>query len=243
MLGPAAAAAPQAVSMQASASTAVAPLRVVLTGLGDAASFHWDFSDGSSADGTTVEHDFAAGRITVTLTATSASGETAAAQTTITAYGVAVDTARNAVRAYGARSTLRGRVVPAEQGVVVPLAGPGGGVVGRATTNASGAYVIRGRIRSPGQYSVRSDRGAVAALGIVVAPKLNARLLGSGARGSRYEVSARVTPAAAGKLSVTVDRGSRRIVDRTGGAALRVRLDTRRLWTYRVAVRVEPNEG
>jgi peptidoglycan hydrolase-like protein with peptidoglycan-binding domain len=244
VLGPAAAAAPPAVSIQASATEGVAPLHVVLTASGDAAAYHWDFGDGTAGDGTTVTHDYGGGRFTATVTAASGSGETSTAQVVITAYGVSVKTARTPVtRRYGVRSSLRGRVLPAEQGVRVALTGPSGGRIAQARTNAGGAYVMLARIRVPGDYSVRTDRGATATVPVVIRPKLSTRLVGSGTRGSPYELVARLDPAAAGRLSVTVDRGSRRVLDRTTGSSARIRLDTHRLWTYRIGVTVESNEG
>jgi hypothetical protein len=244
VLGPTAAAAPPAVSIQASAIAGVAPLHVVLTAVGDAASYHWDFGDGSTADGPTVSHDYAGGRFTATLTATSGTGESATAQAVITSYGLTVTGAGTPlVRRYAVRSSVRGRVLPAERGLRVALTEPGGKAISTARTNASGAFTIRARIRIPGDYAVRTDRGAAATVPVVVRPQLSTRLAGSRARGGRYELRARLVPARAGKLSITVDRGGRRILERTGGATARIRLDTRRLWTYRIGVTVKNNDG
>ncbi len=244
MLVPAAAAAPPAVSISVSAAEGVAPLHIVLTAVGDAASFHWDFGDGSAADGKSVAHDYVGGRFTTTLTATASSGEASTAQTVVTAYGVAI-TARSTplTRRYAARSSVSGRVLPAEPGRRVTLSGPGGGSFGQAKTNAGGAFAIRTRIRVPGSYTVRSDRGAAASAPVVVKPRLDTRLAGSGARGSRLDLVARLYPAAAGKLTVTVARGSQRVLERTTGVAARIRLDTRRVWTYGITITVESNEG
>src|SRR4051794_15453559 len=106
VLGPAAAAAPRAVSIQASVTEGVAPLHVVLTASGGAAAYHWDFGDGTAGDGTTVTHDYAGGRFTATVTASPSSGETSTAQAVITAYGVSVNTTRTPVtRRYAVRSS------------------------------------------------------------------------------------------------------------------------------------------
>ena len=244
VLVPAAAAAPPAVSITASATDGVAPLHVVLTANGDAAAFHWSFGDGTSTDGRSVEHDYAGGRFTTTLTATSDSGDTSTAQVVVTAYGVAVSAKKTPLaRRYAVRSTVAGRVLPGEAGRRVTLLGPGGGSMGQARSNPSGAFVVRTRIRVPGTYTLRTDRGSSMQVPVVVTPRLDTRLAGSGARGSRLEFVARLFPAAAGKLTVAVDRGSRRILERTTGTTARIRLDTRRLWTYRVSVSVAANEG
>ena len=243
-LGSAAAAAPPAISITASATDGQAPLHVVLTANGDAAAYHWDFGDGTSGEGRAVEHDYAGGRFTATLTATSGSGETATAQAVVTAYGVAVSAKRAPLaRRYAVRSSVTGRVLPAEAGRHVALLGPGGGSVGQARSNGSGVFVVKTRIRVPGTYTLRSDRGASMSVPVVVMPRLDTKLAGSGARGSRLELVARLFPAAAGRLSVTVDRGGRRILDRTTATSARIRLDTHRLWTYRIGVSVLSNEG
>lgn len=243
VLGPAAVAAPPAVSIQASVTAGPAPLHVVLAASGEAAAYHWEFGDGGSADGKTAEHDYGGGRFTAMLTATSASGETSTAQVVITSYAVGLDVARNPVtRRYGVRSSFRGHVIPAEKGLHVALVGPKG-VVGQARSAANGSYLIRARIRVPGQYFTRSDRASGTPVAVIVAPKLITRLVGSGARGGRYELVARVLPAVAGTLAVTIDRGRTRILDRKAGASLRVKLDTRRLTAYRISVKVDSNEG
>jgi hypothetical protein len=241
--GPVAVAAPPAVSIQASVTEGPAPLHVLLSATGDAASFHWQFGDGAAADGETVEHDYGGGRFTTVLTATSSSGETSTAQIVVTAYAVRLDVVRNPVtRRYAVRSRFRGHVIPTEKGSRVELVGPTG-VVGEARSKGNGSYLIRARIRVPGEYFARSDRASGTPVSIVVAPKLITRLAGSGARGSRYELVARLLPAAAGTLRVTIDRGRTRVFERLAGTSLRVKLDTRRLTTYRIAVTVQNNEG
>jgi L,D-transpeptidase catalytic domain/Putative peptidoglycan binding domain/PKD domain len=242
-LGLGAAAAPPTISILASVTEGPAPLHVLLTANGEAASYHWDFGDGGSADGKAVEHDYGGGRFTTVLTATSASGEMVAAQIVITAYAVTLDVARSPVtRRYGVRTSFRGRVVPAEKGLHVALVGPGG-VVGQTRSRANGSYLIHGRIRMPGPYFARSDRASGSPLSVVVVPKLITRLVGSGARGSRYELVARVLPRAAGTLAVSVDRRGRRVIERAVGASVRLKLDTRRLTTYRISVKVANNQG
>src|SRR6266540_4064312 len=160
VLGPAAATAPPAVSIQASVTAGPAPLHVVLAATGDAAAYHWEFGDGGSGDGKTAEHDYGSGRFTATLTATSASGETSTAQVVITSYGVGLDVARNPVtRRYGRpgrgaaaepplrRARLPGlRRAPARRRLCVPEgAGPAAHGCGRP-----------GLLEAP-QFAVHSD--------------------------------------------------------------------------------------
>ena len=81
---------------------------------------------------------------------------------------------------YGLRSVFRGAVVPAERGLSVALTGPSG-KVGIAKTGAKGTYVIRARVKAPGQYAATSARGTSPPLALRVVPKLVAGLAGSGA--------------------------------------------------------------
>src|SRR6188768_356084 len=84
-LAPAAHAAPPAVTAQVSPPSGPAPLAVTLTASGDAATYHWDLGDGTSADGPVVQHTYAAGRFTARVTATNAGGQTAQATVVVTA--------------------------------------------------------------------------------------------------------------------------------------------------------------
>jgi PKD repeat protein len=236
----AAVAAPPLVSIEATPATGAAPLRVTFTARGDAASYHWNFGDGDSAYGAAVEHTYAAGRWTAMLTARSAEGEAATQSITVTAYGLTL-TGPNPAR-YGRRSVFRGSVTPAERGLSVALVGPTGKVA-QARTQANGNYVLRARIKLPGSYSANSVRGSSQALAVRVVPKLVTRLVGSGARGGRYFFTARIVPTTAGTIGVRINRGSNLLVDRVFGARVRLKLDTRRLTSYRVRVEVAPKEG
>jgi PKD repeat protein len=228
------------VSIQATPATGAAPLHVSFAATGDAASYHWDFGDGSSADGRTAEHTYSAGRWTATLTARSTSGEAAAQTTPITAYGLTL-AGPNPAR-YGRRVVFRGAVVPAERGLRVTLVGPHGSVAG-AKTGADGRYAIAARIRVPGEYVAASVRAESAPLALRVVPKLVAGLSGSGARASGYFFTARLVPASAGVLAVNITRGQDVLVDRTFTGRVRIKLDTRRVTSYRVRTEVMPNEG
>jgi N-acetylmuramoyl-L-alanine amidase len=237
---PAAAGSTPTVSIDANPATGQAPLRVVFIARGDAASYHWDFGDGTSTDGATVEHTYAAGRWSATVTARSAGGEIATQALAVTAYGLTFSGA-NPVR-YGRRATFRGAVIPAERGLVVALVGPKGKVA-QARTSMSGRYIFHARVRVPGTYVATSERASSLPTTLRVVPKLVTRLAGSSARGGRYFFTARLTPRVAGSLAVKVARGAAVIVDQRYASSVRLRLDTRRLTSYRIRVEVIPNEG
>ncbi len=241
ILVPAATGATPLVSIQATPAAGAAPLHVTLAATGDAASYHWDFGDGTSADGTNrAEHTYAAGRWTATLTARSADGETATQTTPVTAYGLTL--AGPSPARYGRRVAFRGALVPAEQGIYVALVGPHGKIAG-ARTHADGRYTVAARVKLPGEYIATSERAESAPLALRVVPKLVAGLAGSGARDSRYFFTARLVPASAGTLAVKITRDQNVLVDRTFAGRVQIKLDTRRLTSYRIRTEVLPVEG
>jgi len=239
IVAPSSGAARAQVTIQATPTAGSAPLQVTFTASG-AASAHWDFGDGTAADGITVAHVYAAGRWNASVTAVDSGGETSTQSVAITAYGVTLS-APSAAR-YGRRMVFRGAVFPAGRGVAVTLNGPRG-KAGTAKTNAQGAYVIRSVVRAPGEYVAATSQATSAPLALRVVPKLVTALSGGGARGSRYFFTARIAPAGAGKLAVRITRGADALVDRTYDTRVRIKLDTRRLATYVIRVGVVPNEG
>jgi PKD repeat protein len=240
ILAPAAGRTGPAVTIQATPAAGPAPLAVTFTASGDAASYHWDFGDGSSGDGAAVQHTYSAGRWTAALTATSGSGETSTQTAVVTAYGLTLSGPR-AVR-YGHRTMFRGALLPAESNVAVTVNGPRGRLA-TVRTKANGSYSAVAVVRGPGSYVATSPRGSSPPLDLKVVPKLATRLVGDGARGSAYYLTARLVPAAAGSLSVRVTRGADTLLDRTFGSRVRVRLDTRRLSSYVIQVTALPRPG
>ena len=228
------------VSIQATPATGAAPLRVTFEATGEAAAYRWDFGDGSSAEGRAAEHTYAAGHWTATLTAQSANGETATQTTQVTAYGLTL-AGPNPAR-YNRRVAFRGAVVPAEQGLSVALVGPQGRVAA-VRTRADGRYTLNARVRLPCEYVATSERSKSASLALRVVPKLVTGLAGSGVQGGRYFFTARLVPANAGALAVNITRGQDVLVDRTFAGRVRIKLDTRRLTSYRVRAEVMPSEG
>ncbi|MFL5966734.1 MAG: L,D-transpeptidase family protein [Gaiellaceae bacterium] len=224
---PTAAAARRDVTAQATPASGAAPLHVTFTA-SDAV--RWDFGDGTSGEGMTVEHVYAAGRWTAAWSSAGGSGSVE-----IVAYGVELS-APGSVR-YGARVTFRGRVVPAEQGVVVTVAGP---ATFHATTRAGGTFVLRARVSRGAVWTASANGASTAGSTVRVVPQLRTGLVGSGARGGRYIFAASVRPKEAGTLDVTVRRGTATLVHRTFAGPARIRLDTRRIASYTIRARVVP---
>ena len=239
-VGSAATAAPADVTVQVSQSEGGAPLTVTLTAVGTADSFHWDFGDGTSSDGQSVQHTYKAGRWTATLTARSGA-ETVTKTASVTAYGLSLAAPKRA--RYAREATFRGALVPPDAGKALTLTGPSGTTV-RTTTHANGTFATKARVTHPGTWTVAF--GDVAASGPVqvdVVPQLRTSLVGTGARGGRLVLAASVRPRDAGPLAVTIARSGRVVVDKTFRSPLRLKLDTRRLSTYRIKVAVDPNDG
>jgi PKD repeat protein len=83
ILVPAATGATPLVSIQATPAAGAAPLHVTLAATGDAASYHWDFGDGTTGNGPTPSHTYAsAGTYTITLTFSLGAGGLYVVQTT-----------------------------------------------------------------------------------------------------------------------------------------------------------------
>jgi hypothetical protein len=237
---PAATGATPLISIQATPLAGPAPLHVGFVATGDAASYHWEFGDGGSADGRTAEHTYAAGQWASTLSARSADGAVATQTAQVTAYGVTLE-GPNPAR-YGRRIVFRGEVVPAERNAPVTVSGPRGKIAS-TRTRADGRYSLGVRVKVPGKYVAATGRGSSAELALRVVPRLVAGLHGSGARGSSFVFTARLLPASAGTLAVSVTRGQEVLVQRTYAGRARIKLDTRRLGSYRIRTEVTPSEG
>ncbi len=173
---PAAAGAAPTVSATATPTAGEAPLNVTFTASGESATYHWEFGDGSSADGPAVAHTYAAGRWSATLTARSTEGETATQTIAITSYGLTFEGPTRVK--YGRRIRFRGTVVPAEPGLTVVLRGPNGRLAS-TRTRADGSYVVAARVRKSGNYFATSERASSQPLALRVVQVLPRLKLGS----------------------------------------------------------------
>jgi PKD repeat protein len=240
IIAPAAGRADPAVTMLATPSAGPAPLSVTFVAGGEASSYHWDFGDGASADGASVQHTYSAGRWTATLSVRSSAGETSTQTAVVTAYGLTL--AAPSPARYGRRALFRGTLVPAERNVTVTVTGPRGRIA-TAHTKANGSYAVVAHVQAPGSYVAMSPRGSSPPLELRIVPRLVARLVGNGARGSAYYLSAGLMPAAAGSLAVRITRGTEVVLDRSFGSHARVRLDTRRPTSYLIQLAAVPRAG
>jgi len=240
-LAPAARAAPPAVTVQATPASGAAPLAVTLTASGDAATYHWDLGDGTTADGAAVQHTYAAGRFTARVTATNAGGETAQATAVVTATGLTLAGPRSG--RYQQLARFRGRLLPAAKGLRIGLY-RGGQRIATTRTTRNGSFVVRGRVGAADtRYTARFAGVVSNEVALAVRPMLDTAFSGSGQLGRPLSLFVRERPSAAGLVTVRVTRGSRIVAKRSFRGRARIHLATGRAGAYRIRVTLQPEPG
>ena len=240
-LAPAARAAPPAVTVQATPASGAAPLAVTLTASGDAATYHWDLGDGTTADGAAVQHTYAAGRFTARVTATNAGGETAQATAVVTATGLTLAGPRSG--RYQQLARFRGRLLPAAKGLRIGLY-RGGQRIATTRTTRNGSFVVRGRVGAADtRYTVRFAGVVSNEVALAVRPMLDTAFSGSGQLGRPLSLFVRERPSVAGLVTVRVTRGSRIVAKRSFRGRARIHLATGRAGAYRIRVTLQPEPG
>jgi L,D-transpeptidase catalytic domain/Putative peptidoglycan binding domain len=168
-------------------------------------SAHWTFGDGGTADSTSTQHVYRAGRWRQAVDVTDAGGNvTHVDLAPAVAYAVALRAPRRAT--YGDAILLRGRVTPALSGRVTI-----GGI--RARWTAPGVFRLRARASKPGPYVARFRDASSAPVWVVLRPKLDVHVVGTPTVGAAVGVAAKLNPAAAGTIRVRVDGRTTRTVD------------------------------
>ena len=164
----------------ASAATGAAPLAVTLTATCDSAAYTWDFGDGQTAVGRTVQHAFAAGYWHPTLT-TDAGAEAASPVTSIALK------LRGPARArYAQWVVLHASVVPR-----LPVTLRGRRFVGGA---------LRVRVLGATPWVAEANGVRSNAVSMRVTPKLVVRVSGTPVVGAKLRVVATLHPASAGRV-------------------------------------------
>jgi PKD repeat protein len=221
-VAPGAIAAPPAVTATAGPATGQAPLTVTLTAAGDAATYHWDLGDGATADGPTVQHAYAAGAWTATVTATAPDGETAQAHVAVRSESVTLAGAR--IATYGKLTLFTGSLTPAAGRVAVTLVS-GGHTLGHGTTGPGGGFRLHVPAGAPGPVVAHIDKAASPPFAQAVRPAVTLAFTGAHTLDGKLAVVAQIRPAAAGTLALTVRRANGN-VKTLSGARLVVPLDT-----------------
>ncbi len=223
VVAPHALAAPPAVTATATPATGQAPLTVTLAASGDAATYHWELGDGATADGAGVQHAYAAGLWTATVTATAPDGETAQAHVDVRAEAVTLAGASPAT--YGKVTLFTGSLKPAAAGVRIFLDSHGR-TFARGTTQADGGFRIHARAGAPGAVVAHADQAVSPAFELAVRPAVTVAFAGQQTLDGKLSVVARIRPASAGTLALTVRRAGG-VVKTRSGDDLVVPLDTR----------------
>ena len=237
-LAPAAQAATPTILVHASAQTGAAPFHVTFTATGDAVSYHWDFGDGSVADGPVAEHTYRTGAFTATVTGTGADGSTLRADVPIRSMALSLSAPRKA--AYAAWTTFRGRLRPAVGRTRVELY-LGERHVATGSADKRGHVRVRARLVRPGNYQLRWNGVASKAAGVQLRPDLHAAVAGTGQLHTPLVLHASLRPA--GPVRVEIWRGPARVVAANYLRPVVLRLGTNREAVYRIRVFSLPRAG
>ena len=239
-LAPVAAAEPPTLAVTAAPLTGAGPLAVDFRAEGTGVLHSWDFGDGSHAEGDAVRHVYdRPGRYRVAIVATGADGQTTRSELVVTA--VAVSLRAPATATFGAQVRLSGAVEPALAGARVELERDGRAVAA-VRTDARGAFSATVRAGA-GAYVARVAGAASPPRRLTIRPVVDATAEGGGIVGRPLVLAARVRPADAGRLQVTVWRNGKRTHAASHGAAARIGLASGAPGTFRIELRVVPAEG
>jgi peptidoglycan hydrolase-like protein with peptidoglycan-binding domain len=215
-----------ACSIQADRLQGAEPLVVTLAAADCAGTtFHWTV-DGAPVEGQTFQTTLRRGTHAVLLT----TDEGTFRLQPIVVYGVVL--ARPAkVVGYGRIVRFQGKAVP-----------PGAGRVSVNGTTArslgGGVFRVAVRVTSSGPFVARYKGARSEPVDLLVRPKLEARVVGSAAVGSKLALRVRLSPARAGRIRVRI--GGR--VRSVRGIAT-IALGTARARTYRIVVTTAPAPG
>ena len=237
-----AAAAPPAVLATASATVGVAPFAVTLSASGDAATYSWDFGDGTRGEGASVRHVYSPGRFVAVVTATSEAGETAQARVELVVRERTVTLNVPRAANYEGTISVSGVLRPAVAGAHVQVY-RGRTYVTSARVAANGRFRATVRLRAPGPYHARYGAARSAERAVAVRPKLVTSLAPAASVGTRLTLAARLAPPTAGILRVEVRRGGRIVARDSGRGGLRVGIPTGIAGNVRVLVTSAPAPG
>jgi hypothetical protein len=225
------------VNVQATPAVGQSPLTVTLTATGDAVSYHWDLGDKTQADGPIVQHAYATGRFTATVTGTAADGTTAQASVVIVSAQLTLKAPKTAT--YGRRATFKGRMAPALRGAPITLYS-GSTPVKTAKADRKGRFTFRIKQSAPATYTAHFDVVGSNARAVAVRPALDVALPRSGMIGRPLRLRAKLRPSGSGTMKIRIWRGGRELTPRAFGDHASLRLSTRRVTDYKLRIIVTP---
>jgi L,D-transpeptidase catalytic domain/Putative peptidoglycan binding domain/PKD domain len=220
----------------ATPSSGAAPLAVTLSADESAGSYLWDLGDGTFASGQTVQHVYAAGDWTATVTA---GGQA----TSVAIHAEAVSLAAPARGRYGRRAVFTGTVTPGVAGEPVTL-DAAGHTVAEGITAADGSFrLVVPKLAAPGPYVARTALADSAQARVLVRPVLEATLAGTPLAGSRLELLTRLRPAGAGTIRVRIWRHGKLVAQPARGGPGQFRLPAAAPGALRIEVSSLPADG
>jgi N-acetylmuramoyl-L-alanine amidase len=226
------------VSIQATPTTGQAPLAVTLSAAGDAVSYHWDLGDKAQADGPVVQHQYATGRFTATVTGTAADGTTAQAAVVIISAQLTLRGSKMAT--YGRRATFKGRIAPALRGAPITLYS---GTTPLRSTKADkkGRFAFKVKQAVPATYAAHFDVVGSNAVAVPVRPALDVAMQRARAVGRPLKLRAKLRPSGSGTMKVRIWRSGHELAAQTFGDHASLRLSTTRVANYKVRITVTPS--
>ena len=228
------AAVPPTIVASATVTSGAAPLTVVFSASGDAASYRWDFGDGAVADGSSAEHVYRAGAFTARVTGTNAAGETATSSLQVRSFGLTLR--GRTIVGFNRHLRFNGKLVPAGRGMRVALYTSDGRRAARGRTAQNGSFRIGVPVKRPGAYEARFGTVVSNTIAVRVRPALSAAFLGTGAVGRPLRLVLRVRPAAAAPIRVEICRRGRLVTKGEYASGAKIRLGSRRVAEYRIAL-------
>ena len=241
-LAEAAAAAPPAVTAQATPAGGIAPLTVTLTATGDPATYAWQLGDGGTATGPVVTHVYRPGRWVATVTATNELGETAQAQVAVQAIAHTLTLTAPRAADFGSATRLSGRLQPAVRGARIRIY-RGRTYVTTAVAGTSGRFRTTVRLASPGPYQARYRDATSAPRAILVRPRLVTSVPAAVTLGRFGAARATLVPRHAGNVRIRVLAGRKVVGEARRGGAAAVRIPSGNARALRVVVETRPRPG
>lgn len=171
--------------------------------------------------------------LAVPAAAAGSAGSTPAAALTLTAPGATT---------YGHEINFVGRLTPAVAGTRVRLL-RGSTFVTAATTRADGGYTMKVKIANPGPFHAEATGVSSPPVTVRIVPFLDTAVVGARVAGSPLSLTAKLRPAYAGSLRITVERPGTATFSAHFGPSATVALGTRTIESFTVVVESLPHPG
>jgi hypothetical protein len=166
---------------------------------------------------------------------TATAGSAGGAATALTLAGPGATT-------FGHEITFAGRLTPGLAGTRVRLL-RGSTFVTAGTTRGGGGYTLKVKVANPGPFHAEAAGASSPPVTVRIVPFLDTALVGARVAGSTLSLTAKLRPAYAGSLQISVERSGGRTFSAHFGPSASVALGTRSIESFRVVVDVLPHPG